>query len=110
GSMRPPSKYLRASLALVGVVSLGCASTSSTSWAAEAGPTADVPLTGQIESTQGIVRPVARHARGALAGAVIGGLLFGQGPTRLIGAVLGGAAGAAASHASPETRTYQVVR
>ena len=57
-----------------------------------------------------IQRREGNPAGGALAGALIGGFLFGgRGPAALIGAAGGAAVGAAASQGSAETRTYQVL-
>jgi outer membrane lipoprotein SlyB len=45
-----------------------------------------------------------------LAGALIGGFLFGgRGPRALVGAAGGAAVGAAASHGAVESRSYEVM-
>ena len=56
-----------------------------------------------VQRTQG------NPAGGALAGALIGGFLFGRGPARLLGAVGGAAIGASASQGYAERRTYHVL-
>lgn len=64
-----------------------------------------------VESVREIVRrSEGQPAAGALAGALIGGILFhGHGPATLFGAATGAAIGAAASTGSSETRTFQVL-
>ena len=66
---------------------------------------------GTVESVQLAVRRVEGNpAAGALAGALIGGILFhGRGPATLFGAVTGAAIGAAASEGVTETSTFQVL-
>jgi outer membrane lipoprotein SlyB len=97
---------------VVAVYGLGCATTatSSTTWTAPGGP-GGWARAGTVESVQEIVRRVEGNpAGGALAGALIGGFLFGgRGPATLIGAAGGAAIGAAASQGASETRTYQVL-
>jgi outer membrane lipoprotein SlyB len=68
------------------------------------------PRAGRVESVQEIVqRTEGNPAAGALAGALIGGFLFGRGPARLFGAGAGAAVGAAASSGATEARSYQVL-
>jgi outer membrane lipoprotein SlyB len=93
-----------------------CATTSTTSrtWVAPP-PPAPAPVAwskpGRVESVQEIVQRVEAHpAGGALAGALIGGFLFGHhGHASLFGAVAGAAVGAAASQHSRESRTYHLL-
>src|SRR5690242_16640200 len=98
--------------ALLALALGGCASTStySTTWSDPSAQGA-WQRTGRVESVQEIVRrQEGNPAGGALAGALIGGFLFGHhGHASLIGAVGGAAVGAAASQGVSETRTYQVL-
>jgi outer membrane lipoprotein SlyB len=91
---------------------VGCATTSTTSttWV-DPGAPGNWPRAGRVESVQAIVQRVEGNpAGGALAGALIGGFLFGgRGPGRLFAAAAGATIGAAASQGSAETRTYQVL-
>lgn len=95
------------------LLGVGCATTSTTSttWRAEPQPVVSWARPGTIESVQEIVRRVEGDpARGALAGALIGGFLFHRhGPATLFGMAGGAALGAAASQGSAESRTYQVL-
>jgi outer membrane lipoprotein SlyB len=104
-------------LALFGA-SCATTTTSSTTWSAPPGPGGGwAPPPGQwarpgrVESVQEVVhRTQGDPAGGALAGALIGGFLFGgRGPATLIGAAGGAAIGAAASQGSSERRDYQVL-
>ncbi len=81
--------------------------TSSTTWVAEG----NWVRPGSVESVREVVRRVQGDpAAGAIAGALIGGILFhGDGPATLFGAAAGAAVGAAASSGRAETRTYQVL-
>ena len=76
---------------------IGCATTTTTSttWVAPGSP-GYWARPGRVESVQEIVRRVEGNpAGGALAGALIGGFLFGggRGPASLFGAVGGAAVG-----------------
>jgi len=99
-------------VALLLILSVSCATTSTTSttWV-EPGPSDNWARPGRVESVQEVVQHVEGNpAGGAIAGALIGGLLFGgRGPDRVFGAATGAAIGAAASQGSAETRTYQVL-
>src|SRR5689334_5952027 len=79
-------------LALV-VASFGCATTTTTSttWV-DPNAGASWARQGRVESVQEVVQRVQGNpAAGALAGALIGGLLFrGHGPASLFGAAGGG--------------------
>jgi outer membrane lipoprotein SlyB len=89
---------------------LGCATTTTTSTTWTAPAAAAYPREGRVESVQEIVqRTEGNPAAGALAGALIGGFLFGRGPARIFGAGAGAAVGAAASSGAAESREYQVV-
>jgi outer membrane lipoprotein SlyB len=91
------------------VVASSCATTdtTATTWV---DPSTAATRAGHVESVQEIIqRTQGNPAGGALAGALIGGFLFGRGPARLIGAAGGAAVGAAASQGSAETRTYHVL-
>lgn len=93
----------------IGLGTLGCATTmtTSTTWS-ELTPYQGRP--GHVESVREVVRRVQGNpAGGALAGALIGGVLFhGRGPATLFGAATGAAIGAAASSGTAESRTYEV--
>lgn len=92
---------------------LSCATTSTTSTTWTQPPPYQGAWTrpGHVESVQEIVQRIEGNpAGGALAGALIGGILFrGHGPATLFGMASGAAIGAAASHGSAESRTYQVL-
>ena len=85
-------------------------STTSTSWNDPYGG-ANWARPGRVDSVREIVqRREGNPAGGALAGALIGGFLFGgRGPAALVGAAGGAAVGAAASQGVEERRTYQVL-
>ena len=95
-------------LALLAALLVGCATTQTTTtpWVDPNGP----PRPGTVQGVQEVVQTThGDPASGALAGALIGGILFGgpRGPS-LVGAAGGAAVGAAASQSS-QTRSYQVV-
>jgi outer membrane lipoprotein SlyB len=96
-------------LASEAAASMSCTrtTTTSTTWVAEGNWTRP----GTVESVREVVRRVeGQPVAGALAGALIGGILFhGDGPATLFGAATGAAIGAAASQGSAETRTFQVL-
>ncbi|HEY0714102.1 MAG TPA: hypothetical protein VGF45_15585 [Polyangia bacterium] len=84
--------------------------TSSTTWTAQPPPTWARP--GHVESIREIVqRTQGNPAGGAVAGALIGGLLFGghHHHPSLFGAAIGAATGAAVSQGTTESRTYEVL-
>lgn len=87
----------------------GCATTTtySTEWTADEYS----PREGVVESVRQVVHRVEGNpAAGAVAGGLIGAVLFGgHGPRTLFGAAAGAAAGAALSSGSYETRAYEVV-
>jgi outer membrane lipoprotein SlyB len=91
-------------------LSPGCAtdSTTSTVWAAP-GPGPGYYRPGHVAWIREVVhRKDGDPAGGAVAGAIIGGLLGHDGPGMLIGALGGAAVGAAVSQGSAESRTYEV--
>jgi len=103
-------RHIRGLAFALTVPALGCATTttSSTTWTEPA--STPYPREGRVESVQEIVqRTEGNPAAGALAGALIGGFLFGRGPARLFGAGAGAAVGAAASSGAAEARSYQVL-
>ena len=89
----------------------GCATTTTTTttWTAPAGASWTRP--GTVREVRQIVERVEGNpAGGAIAGALIGGLLFhGRGPATLFGAATGAAIGAAASQGVAESTTFQVL-
>ena len=104
-------RHLRVLALALAVPALGCGTTttSSTTWT-DPGAPVPYPRGGRVESVQEIVhRTEGNPAAGALAGALIGGFLFGRGPARLFGAGAGAAVGAAASSGVSEARSYQVL-
>jgi len=91
------------------LVSCATSTTTSMTWT-DGGVAMGPPRPGHVESVQEIVqRTEGNPAGGALAGALIGGFLFGRGPARLIGAAGGAAIGASASQGYAERRTYHVL-
>lgn len=109
--MRTRSCSVVLSVLLASALCLGCATTATTSTTWTASPGLEgAPRSGYVESVQEVVeRTQGNPAGGALAGALIGGFLFGRGPARLIGAAGGAAIGAAASQGYSERRTYHVL-
>ncbi|HEY6035558.1 MAG TPA: hypothetical protein VIV58_14895 [Kofleriaceae bacterium] len=103
-------RHLRKLCVAIALVAPACATTSTTTttWTEPAGAWA---RSGHVESVREVVQRVRGNpVGGALAGALIGGLLFhGHGPATLFGAATGAAIGAAASQGSGESRTYQVL-
>lgn len=104
------AKACAAIMVATSMMMAGCATTStySTEWS-EADEYS--PHTGTVESVRQIVRRVEGNpAGGAVAGALIGAILFGgHGPRTLFGAAAGAATGAALSQGAYETRAYEVV-
>src|SRR5215831_2653953 len=102
-------KACAAAMVAISTLALGCATTStySTEWTADEYS----PRTGMVESVRQVVRRVEGNpAGGAVAGGLIGAVLFGgHGPRTLFGALAGAATGAALSQGSYETRAYEVV-
>jgi outer membrane lipoprotein SlyB len=108
--MRALSRHPVLVAVLIAALGASCATTSTTSTTWTAPPRGVVVRAGTVESVQEIVeRYEGNPAGGALAGALIGGFLFGRGPARLIGAAGGAAIGAAASQGHSERRTYQLL-
>jgi outer membrane lipoprotein SlyB len=101
-------------LALVFTVpaATGCVATttSSTVWTAPGPAPVAWARPGRVEwIRENVQREQGNPAAGALAGAVIGGLLLGSdGPSTVLGAIGGAAVGAAASQGSAEHRSYEV--
>jgi outer membrane lipoprotein SlyB len=101
-------------LALLSLIALAPAcyatTTTSTTWTDPAA--VGYGRTGRVESVQEIVqRTQGNRGAGAVAGALVGGLLFGggRGPAAVAGVVGGAAVGAAASQGTTEQRSYQIV-
>ena len=105
------SRLLTAATLLPLLTTISCAATTTTTttWSAPSSP--GWARYGNVESIQEIVqRTEGNPAGGALAGALIGGFLFGgRGHASLLGAAGGAAVGAAASQGSAETRSYHVL-
>jgi len=99
---------LRAAAGLVLLAAVTSCATTTTSWSEP--PAGNWSRPGRVESVREIIqRREGNPVGGAVAGALIGGFLFGgRGPAALFGAASGAAVGAAASQSS-ETRTYQVL-
>src|SRR5262249_3258350 len=97
-------------LAMAGLLALlpACATTTTTRTVWTDPGAAGYGRAGSVRSVQEIVqRTEGNPGAGAVAGALVGGLLFGGG--RGPSAVARAAVGAAASSGSAEQRTYQVV-
>lgn len=94
----------------ISTFAIGCATTTTYSTESAAYDEYS-PREGVVESVRQIVQRVEGNpAGGAVAGALIGAVLFGgRGPRTLFGAAAGAATGAALSQGSSETRVYQVV-
>jgi outer membrane lipoprotein SlyB len=89
-----------------------CATTTTTSTTWTDPSVAGLGRSGSVQAVQEIVqRTEGNPGAGAVAGALIGGFLFGggRGPAAVAGAAGGAAVGAAASSGSAEQRTYQVM-
>ena len=86
----------------------GCA-TESTTTRTYGSPYVQGP-TGQVTQVREVVHRVhGNPGAGAVAGALVGGLLFhGSGPSTLFGAAAGAGIGAAASSGSAESRQYEI--
>ena len=105
-------RTLPLALLLLVTLSPACAvtTTTRTTWTDPAA--AGYGRAGWVNSVQEIVqRTEGNPGAGAVAGALIGGFLFGggRGPAAVAGALGGAAVGAAASQGTAEQRTYQVV-
>ena len=99
------------SLCVALALGAGCftSTTTATTWTAPAGASWTRP--GTVQEVRRIVdRVEGNPAAGAIAGALIGGLLFhGRGPATLFGAATGAAIGAAASQGAAESTTFQLL-
>jgi outer membrane lipoprotein SlyB len=97
-----------AAVIAISTVATGCATT--TTYSTESTEEYS-PREGTVESVRQIVHRVEGNpAGGAVAGALIGAVLFGgRGPRTLFGAAAGAATGAALSQGSYETRDFEVV-
>lgn len=90
---------------------LGCATTSTTASTYNASPpAADVGKTGRVVQVREVVHRVEGNpTAGAVAGALIGGVLFhGSAASTVFGAAAGAATGAALSSGRSEQRAYEV--
>lgn len=100
-------------LALLTVLALagGCYSTTQTTRTTWAEPQGSWARPGRVVQIQEVVERVqGEPAGGALAGALIGGVLFGHhGHPSLLGAVAGAAVGAGMSGGVAEHRSYEVL-
>jgi outer membrane lipoprotein SlyB len=105
-------KALHLALLSLFALSAGCATTTTTSTTWTDPAAVGYGRSGTVESVQEIVhRTQGNPGAGAVAGRLIGGLLFGggRGPAAVAGAVGGAAIGAAASQGTSEQRSYQIV-
>lgn len=102
---------LHLAVVLLVTVSTACATTSTTSTTWTDPAVAGYGRAGWVQSVQEIVqRTEGNSGAGAVAGALIGGFLFGgRGPAAVAGAIGGAAVGAAASQGGSEQRTYQIL-
>jgi outer membrane lipoprotein SlyB len=93
----------------ISTLAIGCATTST--YSTESTGDEYRPREGVVESVRQIVHRVEGNpAGGAVAGALIGAVLFGgHGPRTLFGAAAGAATGAALSQGRYETRAYEIV-
>ena len=93
----------------ISTLAIGCAAT--TTYSTESTADEYRPREGVVESVRQVVHRVEGNpAGGAVAGALIGAVLFGgHGPRTLFGAAAGAATGAALSQGRYETRAYEVV-
>jgi outer membrane lipoprotein SlyB len=103
-------KVILLSVLLIALPACATTTTSTQTWTAEA-PAAAWVKPGRVHSVTEIVqRTQGNPGGGALAGALIGGFLFGHhGHPSLFGAAAGAAVGAATSQGRIESRTYQVL-
>jgi outer membrane lipoprotein SlyB len=105
-------KPLHLTFALLAALAPACATTTTTTTTWTDPAVAGFGRTGSVQSVQEIVqRTEGNPAGGAVASALIGGLLFGggRGPAAIAGAAGGAAVGAAASQGTTEQRTYEVI-
>ncbi len=100
---------LLAALTLAGAGCYSETQTTRTTWVAPPGGNWVRP--GRVQQVQEVTQRVEGNpGAGALAGALIGGILLGHhGHPSLFGAAAGAAVGAAASSGGSERRTYQVL-
>ncbi len=99
------------SLCLAAALAAGCATTSteSTTWTNQPEPV-NAPMYGQVESVRQVVTTVRGNPTGgAVAGGLIGGLLFhGSVASTLFGAAGGALVGGALSSGGSQTVAYEV--
>jgi outer membrane lipoprotein SlyB len=95
---------------IAAVLLQACATTTTTAWTYTAPPGPAWSRPGFVESVREVVRRTEGNpAGGAVAGALVGGLLFSghHGPS-MLGALAGAAVGASVSQERSELRTYEV--